>query len=157
MTKISKPNVSIFISAPEQPIVTVKRLDSTSIRVSWKLKNGNKGIKYFLVMYHPVGRESEKITKNTTKMELTVNGLEPDTEYEFVVSNVSMVATGQEMVRGKNSFKVREKSGKITLSPGKFLSERIKSGKSEILRVYIYSFPFIYIIFYPLKFFCTFY
>ena len=46
-------------------------------------------------------------------MELTVNGLEPDTEYEFVVSNVSMVATGQEMVRGKNSFKVREKSGNI--------------------------------------------
>ena len=64
-------------------------------------------------MYHPAGRESEKITKNTTKMELTVNGLEPDTEYEFVVSNVSMVATGQEMVRGKNSFKVTEKSGNI--------------------------------------------
>lgn len=117
VTKISKPNVSIFISAPEQPIVTVKRLDSTSIRVSWKLKNGNKGIKYFLVMYHPTGRESEKITKNTTKMELTVNGLEPDTEYEFVVSNISLVATGQEMVRGKNSFKVKEKSGNITLSP----------------------------------------
>ena len=71
-------------------------------------------------MYHPVGRESERITKNTTKMELTVNGLEPDTEYEFVVSNISMVATGQEMVRGKKFLqgqgKVREyhfKSGKI--------------------------------------------
>ena len=127
-TKISKPNVSIFISAPEQPIVTVKRLDSTSIRVSWKLKNGNKGIKYFLVMYHPAGRESEKITKNTTKMELTVNGLEPDTEYEFVVSNISLVATGKEMVKGKKSFKVREKSGNITLCPGKFLSER-RQGK----------------------------
>ena len=75
-------------------------------------------------MYHPTGRESEKITKNTTKMELTVNGLEPDTEYEFVVSNISLVATGQEMVRRKNSFKVREKSGNITLSLWKFLSER---------------------------------
>ena len=57
-------------------------------------------------------------------MELTVNGLEPDTEYEFVVSNISMFATGQEMVRGKYSLKVREKSGNTTLSPGKFLSER---------------------------------
>ena len=63
-------------------------------------------------MYHPTGRESEKITKNTTKMELTVNGLEPDTEYEFVVSNISLVATGQEMVREKKFLqgkgKVRE-------------------------------------------------
>ena len=79
-------------------------------------------------MYHPVGRESERITKNTTKMELTVNGLEPDTEYEFVVSNISLVATGKEMVKGKKSFKVREKSGNITLCPGKFLSER-RQGK----------------------------
>ena len=79
-------------------------------------------------MYHPAGRESEKITKNTTKMELTVNGLEPDTEYEFVVSNISLVATGKEMVKGKKSFKVREKSGNITLCPGKFLSER-RQGK----------------------------
>ena len=60
-------------------------------------------------MYHPAGRESEKITKNTTKMELTVNGLEPDTEYEFVVSNISTVATGQEMVEGKKFLQGQEK------------------------------------------------
>ncbi|CAH3018214.1 unnamed protein product [Porites evermanni] len=99
--------ITTLESAPEQPIVTVKRLDSTSIRVSWKLKNGNKGIKYFLVMYHPAGRESEKITKNTTKMELTVNGLEPDTEYEFVVVAKNSMGFGPE------SFEVKAKKSGI--------------------------------------------
>ena len=33
-----------------------------------------------------------------------------------------MVATGQEIVRGKKFFKVREKSGNFTLSQGKFTS-----------------------------------
>ena len=32
----------------------------------------------------------------------------------------NMVATGQEMVRGKNFFEVREKSGNFTSSQGKF-------------------------------------
>jgi len=33
-----------------------------------------------------------------------------------------MVATGQEIVRGKKFFKVREKSGNFTLSQRKFTS-----------------------------------
>ena len=37
-------------------------------------------------------------------------------------SESCMVATGQEMVRGKNFFKVGEKSGNFTSSQGKFKS-----------------------------------
>ena len=36
-------------------------------------------------------------------------------------SESCMVTTGQEMVRGKNFFKVGEKSGNFTSSQGKFL------------------------------------
>lgn len=123
VTKISNPNLAIFISAPGQPIVTVQRLDSTSVRVSWKLNNGKKGIQYFLVTYHPVGRRSERLTKNTTKMELTVNGLEPDTEYEFVVSSISMVATGQKMVGRKKYFQGQGNAREFHFESAKSLKE----------------------------------
>ena len=39
-------------------------------------------------------------------------------------SESCMVATGQEMVRGKNFFKVGEKSGNLTSSQGKFKSSK---------------------------------
>lgn len=79
---------SILISAPEQPIVTVRRIDSKSIHVSWTLKNGNEGIQYYLVTYYQLKDGSDRHTMNTTETELTVNGLEPGAEYKFVVSFV---------------------------------------------------------------------
>ena len=63
VTKISNPNLAIFISAPEQPIVTVQRLDSTSVRVSWKLMNGKKGWAFLLLFF--LGLESPVLLFNT--------------------------------------------------------------------------------------------
>ena len=47
---------------------------------------------------------------------------------------IDVVATGQEMVREKKFFKVREMSGNFILGQGK-LSFEEKSGKIEILRL----------------------
>ena len=77
----------VYILAPKQPVVTVQRIDSTSVVVSWTLKNGNGGIAdYFLVTYRKLKDGSDEKTINTTKTELEITGLEPDVEYEFVVS-----------------------------------------------------------------------
>ena len=54
--------------------------------------------------------------------------------------NLDMVATESGIRKGKNFFVVREKSGNFTSSQGN-LSLGKKSGKREILRVHIYSFP----------------
>lgn len=66
--------------------MTVRRIDSTSIRVWWTLKNGHEGIHYFLVTYYKLEDGSDRHTKNTTKTNITIDGLDPDAEYEFVVS-----------------------------------------------------------------------
>ena len=57
-----------------------------------------------------------------------------------------MVVTGQEIVRGKKFFKVREKSGNFTSSQGKVTSLK-ELGKSEILRVHFYCFPSTFAVF----------
>lgn len=56
----------------------------------------------------------------------------------------AMVATGQEMIKEKKFFKVREKTVNFTEFHG-LLSK--KSGRNEILRVHIYSFPSTFIVF----------
>ena len=75
------------VLAPDKPVVTVQRIDSTSVNVSWTLKNGNKGIQYFLVTYRKLedGSGNGHII-NTTKTYIKITGLEPGVEYEFVVS-----------------------------------------------------------------------
>lgn len=78
--------ICVLILAPEQPVVTVQRIDSTTVKISWTLKNGNEGIDYFLVTYRKLKDGSDEKTINTTKTELEITGLEPDVEYEFVVS-----------------------------------------------------------------------
>lgn len=67
-------------------MVTVRRIDSTSVTVSWTLKNGNEGIHYFLVTYRKLTDGSDEHTINTTKTEVEITGLEPGVEYEFEVS-----------------------------------------------------------------------
>ena len=57
-----------------------------------------------------------------------------------------MVATGQEIVREKKFFEVRESQG-ISLRVRENLSLRKKSGKSEILRVHNYSFSSTFVVF----------
>ena len=57
-----------------------------------------------------------------------------------------MVATGQEIVREKIFFKVRESQG-ISLRVRENLSLGKKSGKSEILRVHNYSFSSTFVVF----------
>ncbi|XP_078355358.1 ephrin type-A receptor 4-like, partial [Oculina patagonica] len=84
-SKFAKLEVTTLESAPEQPVVTVQRIDSTTVMVSWTLKNGNEGIDYFLVTYRKLNDGSDENTINTTKTELEITGLEPDVEYEFVV------------------------------------------------------------------------
>lgn len=76
----------VYILAPEQPLVTVQRIDSTSVMVSWTLNNGNQGIEFFLVTYRKLKDGSDEKTINTTETEIKITGLEPDVEYEFVVS-----------------------------------------------------------------------
>ena len=66
--------------------MTITRIDSTSVRVSWTLKNGQEGVQFFLVEYYKKEDGSDKHTKNTTETEITIHGLDPDAEYEFVVS-----------------------------------------------------------------------
>lgn len=75
-----------MILAPEQPVVTVQRIDSTTVMVSWTLPNDNEAIDYFLVTYRKLKDGSDEKTINTTETELEITGLEPDVEYEFVVS-----------------------------------------------------------------------
>jgi len=53
--------------------------------VWWTLKNGHEGIHYFLVTYYKLEDGSDRHTKNTTKTNITIDGLDPDAEYEFVV------------------------------------------------------------------------
>lgn len=87
-------NVSILLiwfSAPGQPVVTVTRIDSTSVRVSWTLVNGHDSIEYFLVRYYKLEDGSNRHTKNTTETSITINGLDPDAEYRFVVSFLSFL------------------------------------------------------------------
>ncbi|KAJ7347154.1 Ephrin type-A receptor 5 [Desmophyllum pertusum] len=55
-SRFAKLDVTTLESAPEQPMVTVKRIDSTSVTVSWILKNGNGGILYFLVTLPQIRR-----------------------------------------------------------------------------------------------------
>ena len=57
-----------------------------------------------------------------------------------------MVATGQEIVREKKFFEVRESQG-ISLRVRENLSLGKKSGKSEILRVHNYSFSSTFVVF----------
>ena len=71
---------------PGQPVVTITRIDSTTVRVSWTVNNGHEGIQFFLVEYYKKEDGSDRHTKNTTETEITIRGLDPDAEYEFVVS-----------------------------------------------------------------------
>ena len=82
----------VCIVAPEQPLVTVQRIDSTSVMVSWTLNNGNEGIEFFLVTYRKLKDGSDEKTINTTKTEILITGLEPDVEYEFVVSECALLS-----------------------------------------------------------------
>lgn len=66
--------------------MTITRIDSTTVRVSWTLKNGHEGVQFFLVVYYKKEDGSDRHTKNTTETEITIHGLDPDAEYEFVVS-----------------------------------------------------------------------
>lgn len=66
--------------------MTIARIDSTTVRVSWTLKNGHEGVQFFLVVYYKKEDGSDRHTKNTTETEITIHGLDPDAEYEFVVS-----------------------------------------------------------------------
>ena len=65
-------------------MVTVKRIDSTSVIVSWTVDN--EGIHYFLVTYRKLADGSDERTINTTQTEIEITGLEPGVEYEFEVS-----------------------------------------------------------------------
>lgn len=80
-----------YILAPEKPEVTIRRIDSTSVIVSWTLNSGNEGIHYFLVTYRKLSDGSDKHTINTTQTEIKITGLEPGVEYEFEVSVQSVV------------------------------------------------------------------
>ena len=82
----------VCIVAPEQPLVTVQRIDSTSVMVSWTLSNGNEGIDFYLVTYRKLKDRSDEKTINTTKTEIKITGLEPDVEYEFVVSKCASLS-----------------------------------------------------------------
>lgn len=64
----------------------MERIDSTSVRVSWNLKNRNVGVHYFSVTYYPLKDKSDRRIKNTTESAITIDGLQPDVEYQFVVS-----------------------------------------------------------------------
>lgn len=75
-----------FTLVPGKPELTVKRIDSTSVRVSWNLKNGNEGIHYFLVTYYPLEDKFDRHIKNTTESAITIDGLQPDVVYQLVVS-----------------------------------------------------------------------
>ena len=76
-----------FISVPDQPVVTVQRIDSTSVNVSWTLKTGHEDINFFLVRYRKILDSADNYhTINTTKTYIKITGLEPDVKYEIVVS-----------------------------------------------------------------------
>lgn len=85
-SRFTELDVTTLESAPDQPVVTVQRIDSTSVNVSWNLKTGHEGILFFLVRYRKLGDGADNYhTINTTKAYIKVTGLEPDVEYEFVV------------------------------------------------------------------------
>ena len=67
-----------------------------------------------------------------------------------------MVATGQEMVKEKKITSRSGKSQEISLQVREKFNIWKKSGKSEILRLLIYSFPSTFTVFEYLKLFCTF-
>lgn len=81
----------VYILAPEKPEVTIRRIDSTSVIVSWTLNNGNEGIHYYLVTYRKLSDGSDEHTINTTQTKIEITGLEPGVEYEFEVSVQSVV------------------------------------------------------------------
>ena len=85
-----------FTLVPGKPELNVKRIDSTSVRVSWNLKNGNEGIHYFLVTYYPLEDKFDRHIKNTTESAITIDGLQPDVVYQLVVSawNTILVSNG---------------------------------------------------------------
>lgn len=74
----------VYLLAPEKPVVTVRRIDSTSVTVSWTVDS--EGIHYFLVTYRKLADGSDQHTINTTQTEIEITGLEPGVEYEFEVS-----------------------------------------------------------------------
>lgn len=84
-SNFARVDVTTLESVPGQPEVSVKRIDSTTVRVSWTLENGNEGILYSLVTYYPVNDKSERLTKNTTESAIIIEGLQPDVEYQFLV------------------------------------------------------------------------
>ena len=81
----------VYILAPEKPQVTITRIDSTSVIVSWTLNSGNEGIHYFLVTYRKLSDGSDEHRINTTQTEIEITGLEAGVEYEFEVSVQSVV------------------------------------------------------------------
>ncbi|KAJ7379761.1 Ephrin type-A receptor 5 [Desmophyllum pertusum] len=101
-SRFAKLDVTTLESAPEQPMVTVKRIDSTSVTVSWILKNGNGGILYFLVTYRKLEDGSDEHTINTTENEIIITGLDPGVEYEFVVVAKNSMGLGPSSEKAKN-------------------------------------------------------
>ena len=67
-------------------MVSVRRISSSSVLVSWRMKNANNGgVYYYLVTYYRTDDESDKHTLNTTDTEATISGLQPGASYKFAV------------------------------------------------------------------------
>ncbi|XP_029193980.2 ephrin type-B receptor 1-B-like isoform X1 [Acropora millepora] len=104
--------VDTLESVPGKPELTVKRIDSTSVRVSWNLKNGNEGIHYFLVTYYPLEDKFDRHIKNTTESAITIDGLQPDVVYQLVVVAKNRMGYGpvseEVNIQGKETVTVAE-------------------------------------------------
>ena len=76
-------------SVPGMPVVTAveRSANKRSAHLKWSLEQKNGKILFYTVVYYREGNHRTPNTRNTTYMNITLKGLDPDSSYGFEVGN----------------------------------------------------------------------
>ena len=74
-----------YFQVPGKPVIEVTR-EKTTARLQWSLDEKNGKILVYEVRYYSVDSGSELLV-NSTFMNITITGLDPESDYHFDVSN----------------------------------------------------------------------
>ncbi|XP_037082363.1 protogenin B-like [Pollicipes pollicipes] len=112
-------NISVMLEPPVG--LHVKARNATAVLVRWEQPPSARIIKYFTVMWHPLGRDAVPPSQlSSTSREVTVIGLEPYTYYEFSVRSHDAEGTDgpfSEGVRVRTLEGVPTPPANVTWSP----------------------------------------
>ncbi|XP_028518913.1 ephrin type-B receptor 2 isoform X2 [Exaiptasia diaphana] len=81
-------------SIPGVPVLITRVMNSTSVLLSWTLKEPNGVITYYQIGYYPVGQKSNLKVFNKTQKSIIITGLTAGTEYFFQVRASTSVGLG---------------------------------------------------------------